>query len=228
METPRFVWFLMRGSGLVALMLFTLTVVLGVVGVTRLQSPRWPRLVTGGLHRNVALTASCFLFLHIATALLDSWVGLGWIGALVPFHSRYRPVWLGLGVVAFYLFLAVLASSLLRRSIGARMWRFIHWGTWLMWPLALTHALGAGTDTARGWGLGICVVCVASVCVASVWRIGSASRRRSAGRSPRPTSGGGVIAPTLEPPRRARTYPAGALGRTAPWRPGSSVRTPWP
>jgi sulfoxide reductase heme-binding subunit YedZ len=169
--TPEFVWYLMRGSGLVALMLFTLTVSLGVVSVTRLQSPRWPRLVTGELHRNVALLASCFLALHVGTALVDSWVGLNWIGVLFPFQSAYRPLWVGFGVLAFDVFLAILATSLLRRRIGARVWRLVHWGTWVMWPLALSHALGSGTDTTSGWGLGICVACIATVGAAATWRV---------------------------------------------------------
>jgi methionine sulfoxide reductase heme-binding subunit len=175
-STPEFVWYLMRGSGLVALVLFTLTVTLGVVGVTRLQSPRWPRLVTGQLHRNAALLATCFLALHVGTALVDSWVGLGWIGALVPLHSTYRPLWLGFGVLSFDLFLAILISSLLRRRVGARLWRIIHWGTWAMWPLALTHALGSGTDSTHGWGLAICVVCLSTVGSALLWRVRIAVR----------------------------------------------------
>jgi methionine sulfoxide reductase heme-binding subunit len=175
-ESPKFVWYLMRGSGFVALMLFTLTMALGVVGVTRFHSPRWPRLVTGELHRNVALTAMCFLALHVLTALTDSWVGLGWIGALVPFHSRYRPVWLAFGVLAFDLFLAILTSSLLRRRIGQRLWRLVHWGTWLVWPLALVHALGSGTDTTAGWGLAIPLACIATVLTALLWRIRFALR----------------------------------------------------
>jgi sulfoxide reductase heme-binding subunit YedZ len=199
-ETPRFVWYLMRGSGFVALILFTLTVALGVVGVTRLQSPRWPRLVTGGLHRNIALTATCFLALHIATALVDSWVGLGWIGALVPFLSRYRPLWLGLGVMALDLAIAIVASSLLRKRIGARLWRAVHWCTWLMWPLALAHALGSGTDTTRGWGLAICVACVGMVALAGGWRVRFVLRPPTPARPPSNVSTRGAVG-------------AGAIGR---------------
>lgn len=178
-DTPRFVWYLMRGSGFVALILLSLTVLLGVVGVTRLHSPRWPRLVTTELHRNVALTATCFLALHIVTASVDSWVGLGWIGALVPFRAAYRPLWVGAGVVAFDVLLAVVASSLLRRRIGARVWRLVHWGTWLAWPLAVVHALGSGTDSTGGWGLGIVLVCVGAVAAGACWRIRFALARRA-------------------------------------------------
>ena len=170
-ETPRFVWYLMRGSGFVALILCSLTVLLGIVGVTRLHSPRWPRLVTGDLHRTVALSATCFLGLHILMALIDGWVGLGWIGAVVPFHATYRPLWVGAGVVAFDVLLAVVASSLLRRRIGARLWRLIHWGTWVVWPMAVVHALGSGTDSTNGWGLGVVLLCVGAVGAAAIWRV---------------------------------------------------------
>jgi len=185
--SSRFAWYLMRASGFVALMLFTLTVVLGVVGVTRLQSKRWPRLVTGELHRRLALIATCFLALHIGTALLDSWVGLGWIGAVVPFFSKYRPAWVGLGVLAFDIVLAVMASSILRRQIGARLWRIVHWGTWMLWPIAVAHALGSGTDGAKGWGLAICLACIGSVGTALAWRVRWALTRRTSAPPARPT-----------------------------------------
>lgn len=214
-ETPRFVWYLMRGSGFVALLLFTLTVLLGIVGVTRVHSPRWPRLVTSELHRNLALTATCFLGLHILTALVDGWVGLGWIGALVPFHASYRPQWIGTGVVAFDILLAVVASSLLRRRIGARVWRLIHWGTWLMWPMAVLHALGSGTDSTRGWGLGIVLLCVGAVGAAAIWRIRFAVRRRAEpprGRPPGRPNGAPLAPPSAgaDRGREVARLPVGA------------------
>jgi methionine sulfoxide reductase heme-binding subunit len=169
--TPAFVWYLMRGSGLVALVLLSVTVALGVVGVKRWGSTRWPRIVTAGLHRTVSLLAVCFLAVHIVTAVLDGWIGLSWFGAIIPFQSTYRPVWVGMGALTFDLLIAVMATSLLRRHLSRRTWRLVHWTTWLMWPLALVHALGSGTDIGSGWALGIGVSCVAMVLAALVWRV---------------------------------------------------------
>lgn len=186
--TPAFVWYLMQGSGYVALILLTAAVCLGVVGVTRLQSPRWPRLLTGELHRNVALIASAFVALHIGTALIDSWVGLRWMGVVVPFLSTYRPVWIGLGVVAFDLLLAIVLSSLLRKRIGTRLWRLLHWGSWILWPVALIHAFGSDSGSAHGWALGICLACLGSFGAAVTWRVRFATLppapRRSTSRRP--------------------------------------------
>ena len=185
--TPAWVWYLMRGSGLVALVLLTLTVALGVTGVTRWQSSCWSRVVTAGLHRNLSLLAMCFLAIHVLTASLDSWIGLGWLGVVVPFHSHYRPLWVGLGVVSADLLVAVVATSLLRRHVGYRAWRALHTMAWLMWPLAFVHALGSGTDIWSIWGLAIAGSCLAVVVAAAVWRLrtrGASSPRGSAGAEP--------------------------------------------
>jgi predicted ferric reductase len=167
----------MRGSGLVALVLLSVTVALGVVGVKRWGSTRWPRIVTAGLHRTVSLLAVCFLAVHIVTAVLDGWIGLSWFGAIIPFQSTYRPVWVGMGALTFDLLIAVMATSLLRRHLSHRTWRLVHWTTWLMWPLALVHALGSGSDIGSEWALGIGVSCVAMVLAALVWRVRPAASR---------------------------------------------------
>jgi sulfoxide reductase heme-binding subunit YedZ len=198
-STPTFVWYLMRGSGLVALVLLSVTVALGVVGVKRWGSTRWPRIVTAGLHRNVSLLAVCFLCVHIATALIDGWIGLSWFGVVIPFQSTYRPIWVGMGALALDLLIAVIATSLLRRHIGLRTWRLVHWATWVLWPVALVHALGSGTDVGSGWGIGIEVTCVAMVLAAVVWRVWPAATRTA---SP---SRSGRTAPCTAPPSRSTT-----------------------
>jgi predicted ferric reductase len=185
-NTPAFVWYLMRGSGLVALVLLSITVALGVVGVKRWGSTHWPRIVTAGLHRTVSLLAVCFLAVHIITAVVDNWIGLSWFGVVVPFQSTYRPIWVGLGALTLDLLIAVMATSLLRRHISRRAWRLVHWTTWILWPMALVHALGSGSDIGSGWALAMVVTCVAMVVIALVWRIQPAvARAGSPARAPR-------------------------------------------
>ena len=107
-------WYATRATGVVALILLTITVALGIAGVSRLQSAQWPRLVTALLHKNIALLVTAFIGIHIATTLLDSFVNVSPVAAIVPFASSYRPFWLGLGTIAFDLILALIATSLLR------------------------------------------------------------------------------------------------------------------
>jgi predicted ferric reductase len=213
LATPKFVWYLMRGSGFVALGLFTLTTLFGVLGISRWENARWPRFLTASLHRNVSLLALCFLAIHVMTALVDQWVGLGFIGAVVPFVSTYRPFWVGLGVLAADLLLAVVATSLLRRHIRYRAWRFVHWGAWLMWPLAVSHALGSGTDTTSGLGLVAVLCCVAAVGLAGVYRVLTATLTRSG-----PATASIPVPATTS--RRGNPTPTRRTGRTDATRAG--------
>jgi predicted ferric reductase len=156
-------WYLTRSTGVVALILLTLVVVLGVINVSRLSSDFWPRFVTDSLHRRVSLLAVVFLTVHILTAVLDTYVSIGLLDAVIPLHSSYRPVWLGLGAIAFDMLLTLIISSLLRARIGRRAWRAVHWLAYACWPIAVLHGIGTGTDVHQVWMLAIDAMCVASV-----------------------------------------------------------------
>jgi methionine sulfoxide reductase heme-binding subunit len=166
-------WYATRGAGAVTLILLTGVVVLGILSTLRVQSERWPRFLTTGLHRNLALMTMVFLSLHIVTAVVDPFTNLGWTAALIPFSSYYRTFWLGLGAVAFELLLAIVATSLVRGVLGHGAWRAIHWLTYAAWPVAVVHGMGTGTDTWSAWMLGITAACVASVIMAVVLRLGT-------------------------------------------------------
>lgn len=171
-------WYLSRGSGIVSLLLLTASVVLGVVTTVRWRAPRWPRFVTSALHRNVSLVVVVFLGIHIATAILDAYAPIGWLDAVVPLRSGYRPLWLGLGALSVDLLLAVTITSLLRPRIDYRLWRFVHWASYACWPVALLHGLGTGTDTRLGWVLFLNLACLLSVMVAVWWRVAVTATRQ--------------------------------------------------
>jgi DMSO/TMAO reductase YedYZ heme-binding membrane subunit len=164
---PTTLWYLSRGTGVVSLLLLTAAVVLGVAGPLRAR----PRVLLAGLHRNVPLLAIAFVVAHVLTTVLDGYAPIGVKDAILPFLSPYRPVWLGLGTVAFDLLLALVATSLLRARIGLRGWRAVHWLAYLSWPVAVAHGLGTGTDAKAGWLLVLTVVCALAVAVAVVLRL---------------------------------------------------------
>jgi predicted ferric reductase len=168
---PSLYWYLTRSTGAVALLLLTASLALGVVDVRRLQSPRWPRFVIDGLHRNASLLALVFLVLHILTSVLDSFAPVSLTAAFIPFISPYRPFWLGLGTVAFDLILAVIVTSLLRRHVGYRAWRVTHWLVYASWPIALLHSLGTGSDVKSAWMLALSIGCLAIVLAAVLARV---------------------------------------------------------
>ena len=174
---PSPLWYATRATGVVALVLLTATVVLGVAGSARFATPRWPRVITAGLHRNLPLLAVAFVAAHVLTTVLDSYAPIGWVSAVVPFTSPYRTFWLGLGAVASDLLLAVTVTSLLRARLGYRAWRAVHWLGYACWPVALWHGLGTGTDSRLPWLLGLDAACVAAVTGALGWRLSLARAR---------------------------------------------------
>ena len=166
-------WYTTRGAGAVTLILLTCVVLLGVLSAIRADSARWPRFLTTGLHRNLALMALALLSLHIVTAVVDPFTNLGWAAALVPFASYYRTFWLGLGVISFELLLAIVITSLVRGLVGHRTWRAIHWLVYAAWPVGVIHGLGTGTDSWSAWMLAVTAGCIAAVGVAVVLRLTS-------------------------------------------------------
>jgi sulfoxide reductase heme-binding subunit YedZ len=164
-------WYTTRGAGAVVLLLFSATVVLGLLTNARFQARGWPRFATAALHRDISLLALVFLVLHIVTAVVDPFTHLGLNAALVPFGSYYRTFWLGLGVLAFELMLAIVLTSLARRLIGVRAWRTVHWLAYLSWPVAVLHGVGTGSDASTPWMIGVTVVSVGAVLAALAWRL---------------------------------------------------------
>jgi sulfoxide reductase heme-binding subunit YedZ len=169
-------WYATRGAGAVSLVLLSAVVVLGILSVLRVQSTGWPRFLTVGLHRNLALMTLVFLALHIITAVVDPFTHLGWLAAVVPFSSHYRTFWLGLGTIAFELLLAVVLTSLVRGLIGQSAWRLVHWLTYACWPIAVLHGVGTGTDAWSAWLFTLQAICVVAVLAAIAYRLMAGSR----------------------------------------------------
>lgn len=168
---PSPLWYATRAGGTIALVLLTVTVVLGVVVGGQYAPRRIARFEISALHRNVSLLTLAFLVLHILTAVADSYVHIAPQDAVLPFVSDYRPLWLGLGAVAFDLLLAVLLTSAVRLRLGVRRWKAVHWLAYASWPVALFHAAGTGTDTKLSLQLMLYAACLLAVLAAVWWRL---------------------------------------------------------
>lgn len=163
-------WYLTRGAGLVSLLLLTTTVLMGIGAWTRWATARLPRRLGVGLHRNISLLGLTFVVVHVVTAVTDGFVPISLSAAVLPFTSGYRPVWTGLGALAFDCLLALVVTSLLQRRLGWRRWRAVHWLAYACWPLAFVHALETGTDPGVGWFRLLAVACAAAVLGAGLAR----------------------------------------------------------
>ncbi len=164
-------WYLARGTGIAALVLLTVSVVLGIVTSVRWSVPRWPRFVIEHLHRDVTLVVLALIALHVVTVVVDSFAPIGFLAAVVPLSSPYRPVWLGLGALGVDLLLAIAITSWLRHRVGFRIWRFVHWFAYGSWAVAMLHGLGTGSDTRQAWALIVYAACLAVVVSAVWWRL---------------------------------------------------------
>lgn len=171
-------WYSTRAAGEVALLFLTTVAAVGALSAARVGGRRVPRFVLAGLHRNLTLVGLGFLVVHLATAVLDSYVRIGLTDTVVPFASAYRLIWLGLGALAFDTLLVLVVTSLLRARIGLRWWKALHWTAYACWGTALIHALGTGTDTRTSLFLFLAGLCCAVVLAAAAWRIAARGTRR--------------------------------------------------
>jgi sulfoxide reductase heme-binding subunit YedZ len=183
-HTSSWYWYFGRATGLMALVLLTATIVLGVLGPLRISSTVWPRFAIRTLHRDLALLSLLIIAIHVVTVVLDGYVHIPLSAAVLPFGSSYRPFWMALGAVSFDLLLAIVLTSLLRRQFGDRIWRLVHWLTYASWPLAVAHGLGTGSDSTQMWALAITVGCCAVVALATLVRIQRHQLRRTRARIP--------------------------------------------
>lgn len=170
-------WLVSRASGLILLVLFSVVMVLGVATRTGATSRRWPRFAVAELHRSLSLFAVALLGLHVATALLDPYVSIGWIAAILPFTSHYETLAIGAGTLAVDLGGAVLITSLLRRRLGLRTWRAVHYLAYLAWPVAFVHAIRAASYDQHLWWVALAewgsLAAVATAVVVRLVRRGS-------------------------------------------------------
>jgi predicted ferric reductase len=196
-------WYASRATGVVALVLLTGVMVLGVLIDRQGRLPGLPRFAVTGLHRNISLLAVAFTAIHVVTAVMDTYVSIPVASAVVPFASGYERFWLGLGTIALDLTAALIVTSLVRRHLSRKLWRGVHWLAYVSWPVAFVHSVAASTDLQRGPLLGLAACCAFLVATAAIWRLAAAARevprarRVSAlmsGQAGRPAAGGRTVA----------------------------------
>jgi methionine sulfoxide reductase heme-binding subunit len=163
-------WLLARASGLTAYVMLTLSVLAGLVVKSRPFRALKPAAVTD-LHRVLAMLGLGALAGHAGALVLDTTVHISIAGLFVPGLVSYRPLWTSFGILAAELMVIVYASFSLRKRIGTKNWRRLHWATYGLFGLATVHGLASGTDSSRPWAFGLYVAAVAAVAAATTWRI---------------------------------------------------------
>lgn len=186
-------WYVARGTGMVDLVLLSLVVALGIAARSGRPLFGLPRFAVQSVHRQAALYSVVLLVVHVGLLLADPYAQLRFIDLVIPFQGSYRSLWLGFGTIAAELLVALVATSLARGRIGVRTWRAVHWAAYAIWPAALAHGFGNGTDSHQAWALAVYGGCVLLVGSALAWRLSDGYRSRTPSRRGLP-----VPAPSLE------------------------------
>lgn len=189
MKDPTF-WILVRSSGLTAYTLLTLSLLAGLVVKSRPFGRAVKAASVTDTHRFLSLLALAGVAIHGIALVLDTVVKIPLGVLLLPGASPYRPVATGLGVVGAELALLIVVSFPLRKRIGMRAWRNLHWATYAAFLLVTAHGLAAGTDSARPWAFALYVGAAGAVVFATVWRAlvrpASSTPPKGASRAPDP------------------------------------------
>jgi sulfoxide reductase heme-binding subunit YedZ len=163
-------WILARAAGLTAYVLLTGSVLAGLVLKSRVLGRAVRPAAVTDVHRFLALLGLGFVGLHAIALVLDQTVHMPVAALVVPWLSTYRPTAVALGVIAAEVAGLIVVSFPLRRRIGARTWRRLHWASYLVFGLGTIHGLSAGTDSAQPWAAGIYLGAVGAVVFAITYR----------------------------------------------------------
>jgi predicted ferric reductase len=169
---PKVFWFLSRGSALSAYLLLWLSIAFGLA-LTNRMAQVWP----GGpialdLHEYVSLLGLAFALFHAIILLGDQYINFSMLQVLLPFATQsYRPAWVGLGQISFYVIAVVTFSFYVRKHIGNRSWRLIHYASFASFLMALAHGILSGTDTGTSWMAGVYWATSASFLFLLIYRL---------------------------------------------------------
>jgi methionine sulfoxide reductase heme-binding subunit len=163
-------WLLARASGFTAYALLTTSVLAGLVLKSRPFGRALKAASVTDVHRLLVWLGLGALALHGVVLMADRTLKMPLRGLLLPGSSPYRPAAVAAGVVAGELMALVAVSFSLRRLIGQRNWRRLHWATYLLFALATAHGLFAGSDSAQPWARNLYLGAVGAVAFATAWR----------------------------------------------------------
>ena len=149
---PKIYWYLSRATAFVSLSLLWLSMALGL-GITNKMARLWPGMpATFAIHEYVSLLGLAFAGFHALILMGDHYIGFDLLQVLIPFSTAdYRPFWVGVGQLGFYIWLIVALSFYIRPMIGQKTWRSLHYLSFAMYFVGIFHAIFSGTDSSLNW-----------------------------------------------------------------------------
>jgi predicted ferric reductase len=193
-------WYMARASGLMLYLVLWVSTLTGL-GLTTALLDRWGgRGIVFSVHAFITQLAYGLLALHLLSLAADPTVDFGPEQLLVPFATTWREPWTGLGVIAGWLTIIIGASFAIKRVIGQRVWRALHWLTFPLYGMALLHGLGAGTDSRTPWAGALYLVTGAVVVLFTCYRLLRRGSRAGTASNPARTRGDRLAASAARAP----------------------------
>ena len=147
LSSDQAMWYLTRAAGMMAYLLVWLSTVWGLLIPSKLLDWALSGEFTYDFHKFISLFSLGFLGLHIVVLTADRYLPFTLAQLLVPFLAPYRPLWVGIGVLSFYLVLLVTITFYLRKQISMKAFRIIHYTSLAAYFGAVIHALMSGADS---------------------------------------------------------------------------------
>jgi len=197
-NAPKAYWYLSRATAFVSLSLLWLSMALGL-GITNKMARLWPGAPAAfALHEYVSLLGLAFAVFHAIVILGDDYINFTLLQLFIPFSTvDYRPFWVGMGQLAFYTWAILALTFYIRPIIGQKSWRFLHYGSFAMCLMGISHGLFSGTDTSAGWAQNYYWISAGSLLFLLMYRILAVlidglfpqNRKPTQVSAPRPTQG---------------------------------------
>ena len=169
------VWYVARAGGMLAYLLLSSSVILGLLLSTKAKLPGWPRFAVEDVHRFVGILVATFIVIHGGALFVDGYMPFSLTNLFVPGTESYRPVSVAFGIVAAELLAALAIADHYRKALSYRFWRRAHYLNFAVWLLAVVHGLAAGTDRGTVWALALYIGTASAVAGLTASRFADAS-----------------------------------------------------
>lgn len=151
-DAPKFFWFISRGSAIAAYWILWLSMAFGII-ITNKMAQVWPGIPPAyEIHQYTSILGLGFGLFHALVLMADQYIHYNLGQVLIPFTSaNYRPIWVGIGQISFYIWAVVTFSFYIRKRIGKKAWRLIHFASYACFLGIMIHGIFSGTDAATTW-----------------------------------------------------------------------------
>lgn len=215
-ESPKVYWYLSRATAFVSLTILWISMALGL-GISNKMARLWPGAPAAfAIHEYVSLLGMAFAVFHALVLMGDEYIHFSVVQILVPFSTvDYRPTWVGIGQIGFYVWLIVNLSFYIRSQIGPKTWRALHYLSFAMYTMGLLHGIFGGTDTSAGWAQWYYWISGGSLMFLLVYRLLNTLVEKLAKR-PAPKPAARPVPTPAAQPQQAISQPAAQLASPAP------------